>query len=449
MNADFLKGKSVLIMGLGVFGGGVDSAKFAARHAKKVIVTDKADEKKLADSIKELQRFKNIEFHIGGHRIEDFIEADVIIVNPAVDEANPYTDAAKRKNKLITSQMEIFFQLCPAKIVGITGANGKSTTTALTAHLLKNAHQGRNKKYGEVWLSGNIGNLPLLETLDDISPSDIVVLEISSFQLEQLARIKKSPYVGCITNIAPNHLDRHKTLENYCSVKENIFRYQQPGNVAVLNAYDEKCLDWFKKYKKTDRKCVLFDREKLDRKLTEAFKLPGKANRENLAAAVTIAHHLGLTDEQLTEPTGSFVSLPHRLQLVGTVNGVRYYNDSIATTPESTVVAVEAFSEPKILIAGGYDKGLDFDKMAEAISDKLKALILIGQTADKIEQSVRKTGKFAPIYRAGSLAEAVKKAQEISNPGDVVLLSPACASYDMFVNFVQRGNMFAELIKQF
>ncbi len=442
MNVDFLKDKIVVIMGLGVFGGGVDTAKFAARFAKKVIVTDKADEKKIGASVKELSCFKNIEFHIAGHRTEDFENADVIIVNPAVDEANQYIDAAKNKNKLITSQMEIFFQLCPAKIVAITGSNGKSTTTALTAHLLK-AMKDRN-----IWLSGNIGNRPLLETLDKIKSNDIVVLEISSFQLEQLARIKRAPYVGCITNIAPNHLDRHKTMENYCNAKENILRFQNSGDAAVLNAYDEKCLEWFNKYKKTDRKCFLFDREKLDSRLTGVFKLPGKANKENLAAAVTIAHHFGLTDEQLIEPTGSFVSLPHRLELVGTVKGVRYYNDSIATTPESTVVGVEAFSEPKILIAGGYDKGLPFDQMAKAISGKLKALILIGVTADKIEQSIKKTGVIPPTYRAKTLAEAVKKAHDISASGDVVLLSPACASYDMFVNFVQRGNMFAELVKQ-
>lgn len=183
MNVDFLKGKSVLVMGFGVFGGGVDSAKFAARFAKKVIVTDKANERKLADSIKELQGLKNIEFHIAGHKLEDFAEADVIIVNPAVDEANQYIEAAKSKNKLITSQMEIFFQLCPAKIVAITGSNGKSTTVALTAHLLKNAEGGDRKKYGEVWLSGNIGNLPLLENLDSIQKNDLIVLEISSFQL--------------------------------------------------------------------------------------------------------------------------------------------------------------------------------------------------------------------------------------------------------------------------
>ena len=442
MDTGFLKDKSVVIMGLGVFGGGVDSAKFAARFAKKVIITDKADENKLADSIKELKEFGNIEFHLGEHLMSDFTDSDVIIVNPAVDKANSYIDAAKSKNKLITSQIEIFFQLCPAKIVAITGSNGKSTTTALTAHLLKNI------KHGNVWLGGNIGNRPLLETLGQIKNDDIVVLEISSFQLEQLARIKKSPYIGCVTNIAPNHLDRHKTMENYCSAKENIFRYQQSGDIAVLNAYDEKCRQWHEKYKKTDRKCILFDREKLDSKLTEAFKLPGKANRENLAAAVTIAGHFGLKDADLVESVGSFVSLPHRLELVRKVAGVRYYNDSIATTPESTVVGVEAFSEPKILIAGGYDKGLDFDKMAEAISDKLKALILMGRTAEKIEQSVRKTGKILQIYRVQSLAEAVNKAKEISTSGDVVLLSPACASYDMFVNFVQRGNMFADLVKQ-
>jgi UDP-N-acetylmuramoylalanine--D-glutamate ligase len=442
MNTDFLKGKSVTVMGLGVFGGGIDTAKFAARYAKKVIVTDKGNEKKLADSIKELQPFKNVEFHIGGHLIADFTDSDIIIVNPAVDEANPYIDAAKEKNKFITSQMEIFFQLCPAKIVAITGSNGKSTTTALTAHLLKNL------KTANIWLSGNIGNRPLLETLDQIKNQDLVVLEISSFQLEQLARIKKSPYIGCITNIAPNHLDRHKTMENYCTAKENILRFQKSGDVAVLNAYDEKCLEWYEKYKKTDRICVLFDREKLDSKLTNAFKLPGKANRENLAAAVTIAHHFGLKDEDLASAVGSFISLPHRLQLVGTVNGVRYYNDSIATTPESTVVGVEAFNEPKILIAGGYDKGLDFDKMAQAISNKLKALILIGQTADKIEQSIRKTDKIPPIYRAKTFSDAVNKAHQISQSGDVVLMSPACASYDMFVNFVQRGNMFAEMVSK-
>jgi len=442
MNIDFIKDKSVVVMGLGVFGGGVDTAKFAARFAKKVIVTDKGDEKKLADSIKELGSFKNIEFHIGGHQISNFTDSDVIIVNPAVDEANPYIDAAKGGNKLITSQMEIFFQLCPAKIVAITGSNGKSTTTALTAHLLKNI------KTGNVWLSGNIGNRPLLETLQQIKKDDLVVLEISSFQLEQLARIKKSPFIGCITNIAPNHLDRHKTMENYCSAKENILRFQKSGDVAVLNVYDEKCCQWYEKYKKTGRICVLFDREKLDSKLTKVFKLPGNANRENLAAAVTIAHHFGLKNEDLVEAVGSFVSLPHRLELVGNVNGVRYYNDSIATTPESTVVGVEAFSEPKILIAGGYDKGLPFDDMAKKISGKLKALILIGVTADKIEQSIRKTDKIPPIYRACSLAEAVNKAKEISIDGDVVLLSPACASYDMFVNFVQRGNMFAEMVSK-
>ncbi len=441
MKTDFLNGKTVAIMGLGVFGGGVDTAKFAARYAKKVIVTDKGDEKKLAGSIKELQQFKNIEFHLGSHQISDFTDSDVIIVNPAVDEDNDYIKAAISKNRLITSQMEIFFQLCPAKIAAITGSNGKSTTTSLTAHLLK------NYKKGEVFLSGNIGNRPLLETLDQIKPNDIVVLEISSFQLEQLARIKKSPNVSCVTNIAPNHLDRHKTMENYCAAKENIIRFQNKGDTAILNAYDEKCLQWFEKYKNTERNCSQFDREKLDERLTKVFKLPGKANRENLAAAVAIAHCFGLKDDDLIESVATFTSLPHRLQLVGTVNGTRYYNDSIATTPESTVVGVEAFSEPKILIAGGYDKGLPFEAMAKAISSKLKALILIGVTADKIEKCVRDTRTVPPIHREKTLQDAVNRARELSSPGDVVLMSPACASYDMFLNFVQRGNMFAEMVQ--
>ncbi|MHB0946679.1 MAG: UDP-N-acetylmuramoyl-L-alanine--D-glutamate ligase [Sedimentisphaerales bacterium] len=438
-----LENKIVVVMGLGVFGGGVDTAKFAARFAKKVIVADKGDEKKLANSLKELAGLKNVEFHLGEHHLEDFTNSDVIIVNPAVDENNQYIDAAKKSGALITSQIEIFFQLCPAKIVAITGSNGKSTTTALTAHILANT---KSSLYDRVFLSGNIGNRPLLEELEEIKANDIVVLEISSFQLEQLARIKKSPYISCMTNLAPNHLDRHKTMANYAAAKENIFRFQNAGDFAVLNAYDEQCLKWFEKYKNSGRKCVLFDREKLNSKLTDNFKLPGRANRENLAAAVEMCRCAGLKDEQLIDAVASFKSLPHRLELVGTVNGVRYYNDSIATTPESTVVAIEAFTEPKILIAGGSEKGLPFDEMAKAISGKLKALILIGVTADKIEQAIRKTGKVQPIYREKTLQDAVNRARELSTAGDVVLLSPACASYDMFVNFVQRGNMFADLV---
>ena len=385
MDVDFLNGKTAVVMGLGVFGGGVDTAKFAARYAKKVIVADKGDEKKLAGSIKELSGLKNIEFHLGEHKLEDFTNSDVIVVNPAVDENNQYLDAAKKAGAVITSQIEIFFGLCPAKIAAITGSNGKSTTTALTAHLLENAKDGRGKLYGQVFLSGNIGNRPLLEIVEQIKADDIVVLEISSFQLEQLARIKKSPDISCMTNLAPNHLDRHKTMENYAAAKENIFKFQKAGDFAVLNAYDEQCLRWFEKYKKSDRKCVLFDREKLDGRLAAVFKLPGRANRENLAAAVEICRCVGVKDEQLIDAVASFKSLPHRLELAATSSGVRYYNDSIATTPESTIVGVEAFSEPKILIAGGYDKGLGFDEMAKAISGKLKALILIGATAAKIE----------------------------------------------------------------
>jgi UDP-N-acetylmuramoylalanine--D-glutamate ligase len=237
-------------------------------------------------------------------------------------------------------------------------------------------------------------------------------------------------------------------MENYAAAKENIFRFQKSGDCAVLNAYDKQCLEWFEKYKKNGRKCVLFDREKLDSKLTGGFKLPGRANRENLAAAVEMCRCVGLQDEKLIDAIGTFKSLPHRLELVGTVNGVRYYNDSIATTPESTVVAIEAFTEPKILIAGGSEKGLPFDEMAKAISSKLKAAILIGVTADKIEQAIRKTGTVPPIYREKTFADAVNRAREVSTAGDVVLLSPACASYDMFVNFVQRGNIFAEMVEK-
>jgi UDP-N-acetylmuramoylalanine--D-glutamate ligase len=226
-------GKTVLVMGLGRFGGGLDAAKYAYCSGAKVIVTDLAPAEKLGDSLDKLTGFEGIAFHLGSHDPADFEQADIIISNPAVPGDNKFLQIARQANKLITSQISIFFELCPAKIIGITGANGKSTTTALTAHLLENTS---NKT---VWLSGNIGNQPLLTTLDQIRPGDLVVLELSSFQLEQLAEIQKAPDVALLTNLTPNHLDRYGTFENYCAAKENIFKYQKPDDshpaVYILN----------------------------------------------------------------------------------------------------------------------------------------------------------------------------------------------------------------------
>ncbi len=451
MNSDFIVGKNVLIMGLGRFGGGADSAIFACESGAKVTVTDLADEKALEESVARLGDC-DIEYHLGAHRAEDFKNADLVIVNPAVGPDNKFLQIARKANRLITSQIEIFFQLCPCRIVGITGANGKSTTTALTACLLRAGIGQEGADYRDVWLSGNIGNKPLLGSLGRMNAHDVVVLELSSFQLAQLGGIQKGPEVSVITNLTPNHLDRHGTFEAYCAAKENIFKFQKLSEskpaVSIFNAEDAITAEWLERYsKQPGRRCLTFKAADVSDRLRRVFKLPGAANLSNLAAAAAVAAEFGVSAEQMHQALGTFETLPHRLQLVAKIDGVCWYNDSIATTPVSAIAALEAFEEPKIIIAGGYDKGLAFDELGEKIAQKAKAAVLIGKTATKIAAAIQAAGKTSSqVEFASSMAEAVNCANRLAQNGDVVLLSPACASYDMFTNFQQRGQEFTKLV---
>ena len=473
-------GKKVLIMGLGRFGGGIDCAEFTAKAGAKVIVTDSAPPEKLSDSINKLKEFTDIEFHLGSHDPADFKQADIIIANPAVPVDNEFLEIARRANRFVTSQINIFFELCPAQIIGITGANGKSTTAALTAHLLKDTRD-ETRETRNVWLSGNIGNQPLLTTIDQIGPDDLVVLELSSFQLEQLAQIAKGPKVSLLTNLTPNHLDRHGTFANYCAAKENIFKLQELSEnspaVSIFNAEDKIAAEWFKKYKKeAGRICIKFSTDDISREIRGVFPLPGRANLSNLAAAIAIARHSGVDDDRIKSCLPEFKALPHRLELVAEINDIRWYNDSIATTPQSAIAALEAFDQPVIIIAGGYDKKLPFDELGQKIATNAKAAILLGQTAEKIASAIRNANMslrakkaFSPeqsrrgsnlklpnmqyairntkIELVNSLAEAVQLANRLAESGDVVLLSPACASYDMFDNFQRRGREFVRLVR--
>jgi UDP-N-acetylmuramoylalanine--D-glutamate ligase len=502
---NFYRGKKALVMGLGRFGGGVDATKFAASSGAKVIVTDLAPEAQLSDSINKLREFPDIEFHLGSHKRADFEQADIIIANPAVRPDNEFLQLARRRNKSVTSQIGIFCQLCPARTIGITGANGKSTTAALTAHLLRGKTEDRrqrtenrkqktedrkqkteNRKQSvvrpppsvlrTVWLSGNIGNEPLLTTIDQIGPNDLVVLELSSFQLEQLAEIQKAPSVALLTNLTPNHLDRYGTFANYCAAKENIFKFQTLDKncpaVSIFNAEDEIAAQWFEEYKKdAGRICIRFSADDVSQDIRDSFTLPGRANLSNLAAALAVAGYFGANDEQIKSCLPHFKPLPHRLELIVQINGVRWYNDSKATTPQSAIAALEAFDQPTIIIAGGYDKHLPFDGLGQKIAEKAKAAILIGQTAPKIAEKIKNAKKYlAPQFIAGSannqsqdtrieyrvssietvnsLDEAVQLANRLAESGDVVLLSPACASYDMFENYEHRGREFARLVRK-
>ncbi len=448
-----LAGKKVLVMGLGRFGGGVDVVQYAARVGARVVVTDKAPPEKLGDSLEQLRDLPDIEYHLGRHDAEDFATADVVIANPAVPPDNEFLQIAHRHGRIIASQVGLFFQSCPAPIIGITGANGKSTTTTLTAHLLDRTSASQ-RSYEKVWLSGNIGDRPLLTILDQIHSRDLVVLEISSFQIEQLAQVRKAPNVALLTNLTANHLDRYGTFEAYCAAKEGLFQFQlleaQRPAVSIFNAEDGVGRSWFQKYKQQPgRQCLMFNADDVSDEMQAAYALPGRANRSNLAAAMTIARCFGVSDQSILACLGDFKALPDRLELVGDGNGVRWYNDSKATTPEGTMVALSAFECPKILIAGGYDKHTPFDELGKRIASEAKAAILIGQTAKQIAAAIRAaspTDRGADVRLAGSLAEAVELAHQLAAPGDVVLLSPACASYDMFENYQQRGRLFAEFV---
>lgn len=451
-----LAGRRVLVMGLGRFGGGVDAARYAAQAGADVVVTDKAGREQLQDSIGQLSDLSGIEYHLGHHNPEDFATADLVIVNPAVPPNNEFLQIARRHGRTVTSQIGLFFQSCPARIIGITGANGKSTTTTLTAHLLEHARPSSPEHaYGKVWLSGNIGDKPLLTILDQIRPDDLVVLEISSFQIDQLAQIRKAPKVSLLTNLTPNHLDRYGTFEAYCASKEALFSLQALDSsdpaISILNAEDPIARSWLAKYgSQQGRTCIPFSANDIGRDLRAQYALPGRANLSNLAAARAIARCFGVSDEAIRSCLSSFKALSHRLELVAEGRGVRWYNDSKATTPEGTMVALSAFECPRILIAGGYDKHTPFDELGRRIASDAKATILIGQTARMIEGAIRAApqGQKAVVQFAGSLAEAVEIAGGLAAPGDVVLLSPACASYDMFENYQQRGRMFGELARQ-
>jgi len=458
MDRGFFQGKRVLIMGLGRFGGGLDSALFAAKAGAEVCVTDLADETELADSFRKLKDC-DIRFRLGEHREDDFKQAQILIVNPAVPPDNQYIQMTRKAGGLITSQMELFFQLCPAHIIGITGANGKSTTTSLTAHLLKSGCGQEGVGYDNVFLGGNIGHQPLLDSVDDIKENDIVVLEISNFQLEQLARIQASPDIALITNLTANHLDRHGIFEAYCRAKEGIFQYQNPDAeapvVSIFNAEDPITHDWHQKYSNDpQRKCLTFNADDVPDEYAAVFGLPGRVNRSNLAAALAIVSCFSINQKRIKAAIQSFEGLPNRCELIAETNGVRWYDDSKATTPASTIAALNALETKRgqtpfiVLIAGGYDKQISFAELGICIAHRAKAAVLIGQTAPKIVEAIKAIDDSDCVIKyADSMEQAVQVARKLTTSGDAVLMSPACASYDMFKNYTQRSAAFIQAVK--
>jgi len=446
-----IPGARVTVMGLGLFGGGLAAARFLASRGARVTVTDLRTAEQLRESVAALEG-SGVELHLGGHRDEDFTGADFVLVNQAVPPDSPWLRLARS----IDTEINLFFKLCRARMIaGVTGSNGKTTTTALIGEILKRGPR-------RTWVGGNIG-APLLERVDEIGPDDLVVLELSSFQLEYLDPIARSPNVSVVMNLTPNHLDRHGTMEAYADAKRAIVSHQAKSDWRVLNSDDPVVAA----FESPSRRATFGRREKADVEPrgeriewnllgrngildVTGRRLPGGFNLENMSAAIA-ASRLAAPEwdgweKAAAETLVSFPGVEHRLEFAGESGGVKFYNDSIATNPESTLAALDTLPGPFVLIAGGYDKKLPFDALGRKVAERVRVAVLLGQTADAIARSIPPAAP-TEVRRAGSFDEAVALARESARPGDTVLLSPACASFDMFRHFAERGRRFKDLVK--
>ena len=447
-----LKDRSVAVIGIGV--SNTPLIRLLLQNGIDVTACDKRTRADLGTLAHELEQ--------GGAKLqlgEDYLEGldqDVIFRTPGMRPDLPQLLAARERGSVITSEMEVFFDVCPCSIIAVTGSDGKTTTTTMIAELLRAS--GRT-----VHVGGNIGK-PLLAEAGAMQPGDSVVLELSSFQLMTM---KKSPHICVVTNLSPNHLDMHKGMEEYVASKENIFLHQSAGDVAVFNLDNEITCEQSRRAvggvrlfsrRSSVENGVYLRGEEIVRcragvesvvMTTADIKLPGIHNVENYMAAIAALDGL-VDDETIRAFAREFGGVEHRIELVRTLDGVRYYNDSIASSPTRTIAGLRAFSQKVILIAGGYDKNIPFDVLGPEVVAHVKVLVLCGATAQKIRAAVENAPDYAPgkpeILVADSLREAAEQARRCAREGDVVTLSPACASFDQFRNFMERGKAFKEIV---
>jgi UDP-N-acetylmuramoylalanine--D-glutamate ligase len=426
------RGRRVTIMGLGHFGGGVEAARWFARNGAEVTVTDLADQQTLAESLRALQGEPIARFHLGGHREEDFRDAGLVVVNPAVRPDNPFLRIARESGTRLTTDIALFTAVCPAPIIGVTGSNGKSTTAAMIATILRTA--GRR-----TWLGGNIGE-SLLNRLPWIVPEEWVVLELSSFQLWHLGPNVRMPRIAVVTGCSPNHLDWHRDYADYVAAKQRILLGQTRHDWAVLNTHDAEVSTWQPMVR--GRLVPLPAPEEIP-----PLAVPGQHNRINAACAAAAAQAAGCPWGSIRQGLAEFSGLPQRLELVGSVAGRRFYNDSTSTTPESTIAALKTFRGPVWLLAGGKDKGLDFGDLAAAMVEKARGAGLFGSVRRVLHGWVTARDPQFACITAETMAEALRWCWEQSRPGETIVLSPGAASGDQFRNFRQRGQRFVELVR--
>lgn len=451
-----LRGLRATVMGLGRFGGGEAAVRFLAERGARVLATDLKPESRLACVVSRLRDLPGVEFRLGRHEEQDFLDADLIVINPAVPLQDRLLLKAVDRGAMLTSEINLFWLYSHVPIIGVTGTNGKSTTATLIHEMLRAS--GLKSRLG-----GNIGR-SLLDEVDDIASDERIVLELSSFQLETLNQIHHSPHVAVVTNFAPNHLDRHGSLECYRQAKQTLLRFQTADDVAVLNADDPDSRCW-----PTAGRRIHFGRVGRVEGLIDAsgvsINLPGEARRiappnaalrgphhlANLAAAALAAAVAGAGLEAAEEALRDFRGLPHRMEFVARYNGRQFINDSKATTPEAAMAALDALGRSSgrlILLAGGADKGVDLQPFARRIAQSVSAVALMGATAGPLAELLnRHCSRGGPqSFCAATFESAFEWAVRQSESGDTVLLSPGCASYGWFEDFEDRGRRFVELV---
>lgn len=443
-----------------VIGAGVSNTELIFRLAEagaNVTLHDRSNEENMRADILERAREAGVSLSLGDTYLDD-LDGDIIFRTPGMYFNHPALLEARKKGKTVTSELEVFLELCPCPVFGVTGSDGKTTTTTLIAEMLRRT--GRR-----VHLGGNIGKA-LLPILDKVEPDDFCVVELSSFQLMS---IRSSPDVAVLTNITPNHLDVHKTMDEYIACKKNILLHQDAFSRAVISS-DNETADSLSdcvrgKLVRFSRKKEVADGAWMDGngvlyhsvngravKIADRaeMKLRGLHNVENLLAAAAAVWGF-VSPQDIAFVAESFAGVEHRIEFVRKRNGVEWYNDSIATSPTRMIAGLLSFEEKLIVIAGGYDKHIPFEPMAKPVVDHVKTLILTGATADKIEEVVKNAEGFKEsglkILRAENMAEAVRLADLEAGDGDIVTLSPACASFDAFPNFEARGNHYKELVR--
>jgi UDP-N-acetylmuramoylalanine--D-glutamate ligase len=448
-NSFELRSKCVLVVGLARTG--VATAHFCVARGAIVTATDARTENEIGEALGPL-RAAGVNLELGGHRENTFLVQDLIIPSPGVPADAPLLQAARAKGVTIWSEIELADRFLDGRLIGITGSNGKTTTTSLIEHILKTAGF-------PTILAGNIGT-PLISCVERTNDRTITVAELSSFQLELIETFR--PNISVFLNLTPDHLDRHHSLEAYGAAKARIFENQTESDSAVLNADDAATTPyapakphvyWFSRQKRVAQGAFVRENEILFRhngdedavmKL-EDIPLIGVHNVENVLAAVAATRLAGATPAAIAKAVRSFAGVEHRLEFVAEIGGVRYYNDSKATNVDATLKALDAFPRRIMIILGGKDKGSDYTALQKPLREKAILALLIGATADKIEKQI--SGSVA-LDRAGTIERAVEIASHAARPGDIVLLAPACASFDQFQNYEHRGRVFKELVHQ-